>query len=109
MTDLIEKQIAAFVDRKRPPEEIRDEVDLGYSYQNYTVEIFEIRPRWDDKSTIQHIPVAKSRYIKSQNVWRIYWMRSNLKWTPYAPQPEVKRINDFLNIVDQDALGCFFG
>lgn len=84
-----------YEEKRRPAKEIRSELDIGYSYQNYTVEIFEIRPQWNDRSVMQHHSVAKAKYVKSKNVWRIYWMRANLKWTAYQPEPEVKEINRF--------------
>ena len=106
---LIDKAIERFMDRRRPPEYIRDELDLGYTYQNQVLEIFEVRPQFMDESKIVHIPVAKSRYIKSKGIWKIYWMRGNGKWVPYDPQPEVKTVDEFLAIVDEDAFACFFG
>lgn len=109
MIDLVEKQIEKFIESKRPPEEIRSELDLGYSYKNHTVEIFEIRPQWNDNSIIRHLPFAKAKYVKSKNVWKIYWMRANLKWYAYEPQPEAKTINEFLEIVFEDAYHCFMG
>ena len=47
---LIDKAIERFMDQRRPPEHIRDELDLGYTYQNQVLEIFEIRPYFLDKS-----------------------------------------------------------
>ena len=105
----IEKPIEKFLEKRRPPQEIRDEVDLGYSYENQTVEIFEIRPYFLDASRIIHVPVAKTRYIKKRDIWKIYWMRGNGKWVAYDPEPEVKTIDEFLAIVDEDTHAAFFG
>jgi hypothetical protein len=110
MIDFVAKQIEMFIEKFRPAEEeIRKELDYGYSYQKNTVELFEIRPQWNDASKIHHHPFAKARYIKSKEIWKIYWMRGNLKWTAYDPQPEVKGIDQFLEIVEQDEYHCFFG
>ena len=57
----IEKPIEKFLEKRRPSEDIRDEVDLGYSYENQTVEIFEIRPYFLDASRIIHVPIAKNQ------------------------------------------------
>ena len=108
MIDLIDRQIQQFIDRKRPHEEIRSKLDYGYSYKDNTVEFFEIRPQLDDESVIRHHPFAKAKYVKSKNVWKIYWMRGNLNWAAYDPQPEAKTVDEFLEIVDQDAYHCFF-
>ena len=107
--DLITRHIDRFIEKRRPPAEIRDRLDLGYTYENQIVEIFEIRPQFMDESKMLHIPVAKGRYVKSKGTWKVYWMRSNGKWVTYDPQPEVKTIDEFLNVVDQDAAACFFG
>lgn len=109
MIDLVERQIEEFIEKRRPPEEIRSELDIGFSYQNYTIEIFEIRPQWDDQSVIRHHPVVKAKFVKSVNAWKIYWMPSSLKWKAYEPQPQVTEVNKFLEIVEKDAFGCFFG
>lgn len=109
MINLVERQVKKFLEKRRPPVEIRDELDIGYSYENNTLEIFEIRPQWNDKNVIRHHPIARAKLVKSKNVWKVYWMRANLKWAAYQPEPEVKGVERFLEIVDQDAFGCFFG
>ena len=45
-----EKAVKAFIDSRRPPPEIRPELDLGYRMSGQSVEIFEIRQAWDDPS-----------------------------------------------------------
>ena len=55
------------------------------------------------------IAFAKATYVKSKKIWKIYWQRADLKWHGYEPNPEVKQIEDFLSVVDQDEYGCFFG
>lgn len=104
-----EKQIQRFVENKRPPIEIRDKVDVSYSFKNYVVEIFEIRPAWRNEEKKLIIPIAKSRFIKSRNIWRNYWMRASGKWEPCQPSEEVKDLSEFLKIVDEDKHGCFWG
>lgn len=42
---LIEKYMEWFMEKRRPPEEIRNEVDIGYRYENQVLDIFEIRPK----------------------------------------------------------------
>ena len=43
----IEKVVAAFVAKRRPPVHLRDQVDLSFRFDGRSVEIFEIRPRCD--------------------------------------------------------------
>lgn len=107
--DFIEKQIERFVESIRPPQEIRKQLNIGFKYNNYTLEIYEIRPRWDNEKEVVHTPVAKTRYIKKQEVWKIYWMRANGNWEGYPPQKEVKTIDDFFKILEEDKHACFWG
>ena len=106
---LLDKSIERFINKRWPPEEIRNQLDLGYTYQNHVIEIFEIRPQFLDKSETVRTPVAKARFVKSQSLWKIYWMRGNGSWVAYDPQSEVKTVDEFLEIVDEDAFACFFG
>ena len=42
------EEMDAFIASHRPPEHLRDKVDLSYSIEEQSIEIFEIRPRWDN-------------------------------------------------------------
>jgi len=54
--NLQEKTIQEFLKKRRPPEEIRSQVDVGVTYKDQVVEIFEIRPQWDNPKIIRHHP-----------------------------------------------------
>ena len=43
-----------------------------------------------------HSPVAKTTYVKIQDIWKIYWMRQDLKWQGYEPLPEFAIIEECL-------------
>ena len=45
----------------------------------------------------------------SENVWKIYWKRANLKLSSYKPNPTVNLLSDFLKIVDENEHACFKG
>jgi hypothetical protein len=68
----IEKAIAAFVAKRRPPPHLRHQVDLSFRFDGRSVEIFEIRPRWEDPTERVEEAVAKARYLKSRDMWLIY-------------------------------------
>ena len=101
--------MAAFIERRRPPPHIRPRLDLAFRMQGQSVELFEIRPDWQDGSRIVEHPLAKATHSKRGRVWKVYWMRADMKWHRYQPETEVDAIEDFLAIVDQDEYGCFFG
>lgn len=104
-----ERIIERYIEKKRPPIAFRDKLDLGFTFKNHVVEIFEIRPRWDKPEVKLILPFAKSRYYKSKNIWKIYWKRANGNWELYEPQAEVRDLSEFLKIIDEDTNGCFFG
>lgn len=101
--------INEFMEKRRPPVEIRDEVDLGYTMDKQTVLIFEIRPVFMKPEKKVEIPVAKTTYDRKSDLWKIYWQRSNMKWVSYEPVPSVKSLDEFLQVVDEDAMHCFWG
>lgn len=93
----------------RPPEHIRKELDLSFTFENNILILFEVRPSWDDESVIHQSPFVKARYYKSRNIWQLYWMRASLKWELYDPKPEVKTIKNLFKTIREDKYGCFFG
>lgn len=105
----IENAVEAFIARRRPPAHLRDQLDLGYRFDGRSVEIFEIRPLFDDPAQKLEHAVGKARYVKSRARWLVYWQRADLKWHKYGPMPEVHTIAAFLKLIDEDECGCFFG
>ena len=93
----------------RPPIHIRDKLDIGYRIENQSVEIFEIRPAFNKPGEIIELPVAKTTHVKRSGIWKIYWMRADLKWHKYKPNPEVDDLEGFLSVIEDDRYGCFYG
>ena len=107
--DLNEKKIQSYVNSKRPPIEIRDKLDFGYKYEGRTVELFAIRPKWNTKDEYQHIPYARIKYVKTLNIWKLYWQRASLKWVTYEPLPQSSNLEELLEVIEADEYGCFYG
>ena len=105
----IENAVAAFVAKRRPPAHLRDQVDLSFRFDGRSVEIFEIRPRWNKPAERIEEAIAKARYVKARDRWLVYWQRADLKWHKYDPMPEVRTVDAFLRLVDDDEYACFFG
>jgi hypothetical protein len=103
------KALAQFLERRRPPEHLRDKLDIGCRIGGQSVEIFEIRPDWQDESKKIEIPVAKATFVRTRNHWKVLWMRRDLKWHAYEPNAEVHSLEAFLNVVHRDQYFCFFG
>lgn len=104
----IEKAAAAFLAEHRPPAHIRSQLDYEYQLAGQSVELLEVRPQWDLPTEINKRPFAKATYVRSRNLWKIYWMRGNLTWHPYETS-EANSIDQFFSIVGADKFGCFFG
>lgn len=98
-----------YIQEKRPPENMRAQVDLGYVIDGQSIIIHEIRPRWDDPSLLVEHPIAKATFVSAKNLWKLFWMRADLKWHIYSPSPTVKNVKNFVAIVDEDKHGCFWG
>ncbi len=105
----LQKIVGRYIEKKRPPEDIRDEVDLSCRIEGQSVEILEIRQLWNNPDEKIEKPVAKATYVKSRKLWRIFWQRADLKWHRYDPEPEVDTIDDFIDIVERDEFASFFG
>ena len=103
------KSVSAYIENKRPPVHIRKEVDISFRITGQSVEIFEVRPRWDDPAEILEHFVAKATYIKTQEHWKVFWQRADLKWHSYDPNPTVANIDKFLVLIEVDEHACFWG
>lgn len=106
--DVIEA-LENFISRKRPPEHIREKLDITYKIEGQSIIIFEIRPQWNKPAIIQEYPVAKTTFVKTKNHWKVFWMRANLNWQSYTPEPLVKSIIEFTKLVEEDKHYCFWG
>lgn len=104
-----EKMMDGYIAENRPPASVRHEVDLSYRIKGQSIVIFEIRPFWDNPNKTVEEPVAKATFSQKQNIWKIYWQRSDLKWHRYDPEPLVETLEEFIEIVDEDDYACFFG
>jgi hypothetical protein len=105
----IERIVGQFIEKRRPPPHIRPKLDLGFRVTGQSVEIFEIRPRWDKPSEKLEEAVAKATFVKAAGTWKVFWQRADLKWHRYDPMPTVPSIERFLELVEEDEYCCFFG
>lgn len=106
---LAEVKIAEYIKERRPPEELRKEVDLGFRVEDQSIVIFEIRPLYQDPGTQYELFVAKTTFVKKTGKWKVFWQRANFKWHRYDPHPEVDTLEEFIHVVEEDAYGCFWG
>ena len=105
----IEAILTAYLHEVRPPIHVRPRLDYAYTISGNSVLLQEVRPQYDDATRIMVRPFARATYVKARDVWRVYWLRADLKWHSYLPSPIVSTLPGFLKLVQQDAHGCFYG
>ena len=98
-----------FIQSIRPPENVRIQVDISYKIENQSIVLFEIRPQWRKPVDLMEHPFAKTTFVKSKSIWKVFWMRADLKWYSYPPSPTVKSLLAFTKLVTEDKHHCFFG
>ncbi|MEO6733237.1 MAG: DUF3024 domain-containing protein [Ferruginibacter sp.] len=98
-----------FVYRKRPPENIRHEVDISYKIDNQSVIIYELRPAMLSPNEMREYNIAKATFLKNKNCWKVFWLRADSKWHSYKPNPTVKDLIEFIQLVEEDKHYCFWG
>lgn len=109
---LIEK---LFWSRRRPPLQLREKLREGQRIEGSMIDLFFMRPRYDLPTEWLEDPIARLRHFPRLGVWRIYWMRADMKWHAYKTeperrhQPEIFALEQCLQIVDEDRYHCFFG
>ena len=104
-----ERIVGAYIQTRRPPAHIRSKLDIAFRVAGQSVEIFEIRPRWNKPDEKLEHSVAKATFVKTQVAWRVYWQRADLKWHSYEPAPLVESLEAFVKLVEEDEHACFWG
>jgi hypothetical protein len=104
--DLIEKLIWA---KRRPPLHLREKVREGQRIAGHEIELFLVRPLFFDPTRKVQSSIAKTRYLRTRKIWQVFWKRADGKWHRYKPRPEVRSLQAFLKLVDEDEYGCFWG
>ena len=89
----VERTVGAFVEKLRPAPHIRPQLDFGFRVSGQSVELFEIRPQWDRPTVKRESSFAKATFIRTQGLWKVYWMRAYI-WVHYysTELPDMKRI-----------------
>jgi len=104
----IEQTVGVFCG-KRSPAHLKDKLRLVYAVKGHEVVITERRPRWDNQTEWIETPVAKLKFIRSANKWRLYWIRADMKWHEYSGLSSSNRLEDLVQEIDDDPQACFFG
>jgi hypothetical protein len=104
----IKKTVGTMCER-RSPVHVRDQLRTIFEVRGHDVTVYEERPRWNNpEQWISHL-VAKFKYIRKDNVWKLYWRRSDMKWHLYPMARGTKTLEALIKEVDTDPHGAFFG
>lgn len=106
---LAEVKVAEYIEARRPAEEIRGKLDLAFRIEDQSIVLFEIRPAFCQPEQRIESPFAKTTFVKKTGKWKVFWRRADLKWHRYEPAPQVDTLDEFIEVVDQDEYGCFWG
>ena len=104
----IKKEVGGLCSEKAPAH-IKDELRYEYEIEKQNVIIYEVRPAWDNKDEIIRMPLAKLTYVGSHRIWKLYWKRASGKWERYEPKDTAKKLRELVQVINEDAYGCFFG
>lgn len=96
-----------FMEKRRPAEHLRDELDLQYHIEDDSVIIFEIRQLiWSDGKVEE--PIAKITYNRHSSSWSLLWMDKNSNWHHYD-EKMLGSFSDAIQLVEENVCGYFFG
>ena len=93
----------------RPPLEVRAQIREGQRFTDRAIELFYTRPRYNRPGEFIESDIAKIRYVASKGVWKLYWKRADGKWHAYPPCPQTDSLAAALQVISEDANGCFLG
>lgn len=105
-TGLVEELIWS---KRRPPLHLRDRIREGQRFTGQAVELFYVRPVFNQPGQFVEESIVKIRYVRTARVWCLFWKRADGKWHGYQPFPETKSLATALRVVDEDPHNCFFG
>lgn len=105
----VEHNVAAYVERTRPPALCRAELDIGFRVVGQSIELFEIQPVSGQPNPVVHMSIAKATYVRTRDVWQLDWAGRDQKWHRYAPLPEAPDLARVFEAFDHDPENCFRG
>lgn len=94
---------------KMTPQHLKNKLRFEYEIENQSVIIYEIRPAFRNLGEFTKMPIAKLSYVKSGNLWKLYWQRASGKWQRYETGSSAKSLDKLVEEIERDSYGCFFG
>jgi hypothetical protein len=95
--------------REKAPDEIADEVRLGFKIWGNKVTLFEEQPDFFDPDEWITIPVAQFRYDDQKNTWSLYCADRYNRWHRFEDVESVTDFDVLLDVLEEDSTGIFWG
>jgi hypothetical protein len=86
-----------------------DELRFICELDGHAVSIYEQRPPWRGSGPWTSHGIARFRFSRAGGRWTLFWMRQDLKWHCYVPQPPSVDLASLVAVVEADEYGAFFG
>jgi hypothetical protein len=86
-----------------------DELRFAYEIDSQAVSIYEQRPPWRGSGPWTSHGIARFRFSRARGIWTLFWMRQDLKWHRYEPEPPSADVAALVAVVEADHFGAFFG
>ena len=106
---MVKIAVGNYIESKRPPERVRDIIDLSYQIDESDVVIHDIRPHDNDPNKKVKKFRAKASFDPHSQSWRVYWMDASGEWQNYQECKSVSNIAEFIDLLKADSLGLFWG
>lgn len=94
---------------RRPPFHLRDQIREEQRFADQAIELFFVRPVFRLPGQWVEEPIARIKFIRSRNVWQIFWKRADNRWHRYPSKPEARLLSTALKVIHEDPHHCFFG
>jgi hypothetical protein len=88
---------------------VANKVRHGIRVEGTSIILFQSYPHFQRRSQWIDHDVAKFRFFKSRQIWRLYCKFRDLKWHTYKPMPEAEELIDLVNEVERDPTNIFWG
>ncbi len=91
------------------PARVRDQLRHGFRIGTNDVVIFESRPHFVPPHEWFDHEVAKFRYVRAANEWRLFCKFRDLRWRAYEPLPSAPTFDALFAEVVRDPTHIFWG
>jgi hypothetical protein len=105
---VIDRTVGALCRRKSLPQ-FADELRIVYEVDGNSVSIFEERPPWNGVGEWTRQGIARFRCVRSRRLWRLYWMRQDLKWHLFKSGLATPNLAELAALVEENRYGAFLG